>query len=331
MPLRFNSLARFEASFLGYWSARREVLCPSWILPSWPRLGSACSQERAAEVPTHRAACISAGASDHGATGLSSADIVAEMKRIHLSAKGRGSSADAAWVREQADRAVSSVLGAPECFSAEALTATVNILEKAGAPDQQLLDKVCGEVVRRSREFGHAEITSMLWTIAKAEKLDSEARGRRSLTKLRTKYKGALKALQREILAKANDFEPREIATVLWSYATIDKPAADAFAALGKRVPSVSKQLKPHELSLIVWSYSKLRHVARATTVFAAVERELLKRADDFREQDLSLAAWAFGSRCFLPLPFPHPDDLPYFLTSLFYTEFVPACTRLSE
>eukprot|EP00192_Tetraselmis_astigmatica_P007738 CAMPEP_0117658526 /NCGR_PEP_ID=MMETSP0804-20121206/5908_1 /TAXON_ID=1074897 /ORGANISM="Tetraselmis astigmatica, Strain CCMP880" /LENGTH=696 /DNA_ID=CAMNT_0005465047 /DNA_START=44 /DNA_END=2134 /DNA_ORIENTATION=- len=194
------------------------------------------------------------------------------------------------------------VTASPETLSPTALATFANILVKLDASSPNALSKVLDAVARqllaRKADFEPQDLTNFLWAIAKSNGADRDPSGRYTTgNKHRTRYKQATKTIQKEICRRTADFQPHEVAAVMWSYATLQQPAALAFTCFGPIITRRAHEFSASGLSNVVWAYGKLRHVVKVAAVFRAVENEVLKRPEEFTERELSNIAWAFGLR----------------------------------
>ena len=120
------------------------------------------------------------------------------------------------------------------------------------------------------------------------------------LAKMRVGGKSTFRAIEKEVLIKMQDFDPRGIANLLWAFAKSSAEAPDLFEAVYSHLqshPDLLDVFEPQQLSNLLWAYATAGE--QAPKLFEAVDAHLQANPgllDRFKPQGFSNLLWAYAT-----------------------------------
>jgi hypothetical protein len=94
---------------------------------------------------------------------------------------------------------------------------------------------------------------------------------------------------------KSNEFNEREVSNLLWAYAKADKDKTHPrlLDALANKARLRIDYFNPQNLATTAWAFATLNH--ETPSLFDAIARSAQERINDFSPQDFANTAWAFA------------------------------------
>eukprot|EP00804_Cyclotella_cryptica_P031368 CCRYP_012184-RH/>CCRYP_012184-RH protein AED:0.21 eAED:0.21 QI:390/1/1/1/0.8/0.66/6/200/821 len=188
----------------------------------------------------------------------------------------------------------------------------VHVASDSPMEDKELmydtLETIAENALSRLEKFKAQELNNLAWGFARL--------GHRTL-----KADKLFKGIAGELSQRVHQFKPQDVGTTLWSLATVECHDSEAFRAGASRLNFQQIRLfKPQEMSNAVWALAtagfapKYTHAFDTTLVpsnqrpsmsdikkdpftecFAAVAGELMRRPQEFKDQELKDVLWAFS------------------------------------
>jgi len=94
--------------------------------------------------------------------------------------------------------------------------------------------------------------------------------------------------------AKTTNFTPKDTASILWSFAKIDRKSDALFNVMKDQVLSNLHMFNCQSIANTVWAYATVGHPAPA--LFATVSSSAIKKLDTFIAQNLANTVWAYAT-----------------------------------
>lgn len=200
-------------------------------------------------------------------------------------------------------------------FNRQDLTNTAWALAMLRRCDDALLEAIAGRSVDIIRTFQWQDLANSYWAFAKLQvmhtpflcEVSEVARMRManadpqnisnlawSLAALKIEDGALMDCLSSSALAMMNQFEMQEVSNTVWALAHLQRSDVPLLKALSIRASTCHRAGNVQNLTNTAWAFATLRF--RGTTMlFHALAREAIATVEQFREQDVSIVAWAYG------------------------------------
>jgi hypothetical protein len=102
--------------------------------------------------------------------------------------------------------------------------------------------------------------------------------------------------VRRSLQLKARDFEPQNIANLMWAFATAGvSPGETLVRTMSAEAVSKSKDFKPQEIANLMWALST-SGVSSDAALVRAMSAEAVSKSKDFNPQEIGNLIWAFAA-----------------------------------
>jgi len=186
--------------------------------------------------------------------------------------------------------------------------------------DDELIDVLVRASDAYSTKFNAQELSMVLWgfatlavsdhkimhTLAKsmARKVDESsvqqmATAAHALAKIGVYNSQLVKAYKERAPERRDEFQPRDIAFLAWSYAKLNIKAPELFEMFNGVICDMLfdvefQTFSPHHLTMVLWSYAMLSE--NTDKVFPSIIKSIKTMVDDFNPRDMTNTAWALAA-----------------------------------